>query len=299
MCIRDRNEKISLETLEFGLKVSQVVNIIQRKDEPLNCDNKLQLLMDDDSLKDEVYSLQIDVLENELNKLRAIRDNSTTPKAFDNNNESIETVKEQNKTLQTQLENTRQLLNNSTSNKDQYEEIVQTLLDKCELIVEANSILEIQENENVLLQELLQNRSLNEQVLEDLNVKLLEYIHSQEIELQQLLKSNTQLKKQLEIELANEDAQLEKIKDLETSVDKMYIARRSSSSVSSLTNEELLQFKTPRNSWLLTSPTSIKNLPGQQSETSINSKDSFQKFTTTTQGFQLNVVKTPNKRNDI
>lgn len=290
------DQKETLHTLEIGRLFKQWSThpILQKS--IINEQEKLNLFHSDMEMKELSYITQIKFLEMELNeyKLHHAKNKINKDELF----KELEFKTKENEKLSDQLASLTKVLNLPPTGDEDNEEklaILNTLLQKIADTMVLQHSLDQCVKENDLLEKLVKNQISNERELENMNSKLLDYINSQEQEVQNLLTNNSKLKTSLNEMTRLVESFSEKIQNLEDEVKHTSLRRHlshghtpstvSSSSVTTVVEGDD-KSTSARNSWL--SGTTQKTNTSYKNQASPSKQEKFHQAGS---GFQLNVIK--------
>lgn len=186
------DEEETLNTLNFGANMKLVKNSVHQNKSGFNAKKIIDLMVKDFNVEHTNYHSKIQLLENEIKVLRG--------KQREKENSPPSMLLAENNKLKAQVDSLSQLLNSDgkKAKDDEHSKIINTLMEKCEHVIQLQMKLDNERSRVAHLDSDLQFKVSREQALEAMNLKLLNQLQENENELRQVLTSNFDLKQDIE-----------------------------------------------------------------------------------------------------
>lgn len=217
-CNKEYQKENVIELLEFGNQLKDIETQVTANKFGLNPKKKMEIFQEHMKLKEDNYKSRLIMLKKELELLKTDTQNK------DLIDDKLKQKNEENTRLNEQLETLRTYLKGDDNSsidqtvKETTENIMQTLMDKCEHVAQLQLLLDDQKHRNFKLIEASKMNKAKIESLETMNFKLLDQINSQEQALTKVLTLNATIKDELSNFINISKTQEEKIKALEESI---------------------------------------------------------------------------------
>lgn len=223
----EHDHEETLNTLDFGANMTMVNNLVEQNISGLNSKVVQDLLLKNMSIKESNYISRIKLLENELKEAQ-----TKVRRELHEESGQKEEILMENKKLKVQLDSLSQLLKkpdmskHSGNNQEEQSDIVSTIIEKCEKIIELQMKLDREIAKNHSTTQELSYKNSKEEALEAMNMRLLEQLQANEEELKFMLISNSVMKDSMEKWSNVAATRLESIKVLENALKEFPLSRQ-------------------------------------------------------------------------
>lgn len=206
----------NINTLETGSQIARIFTHPIRSIEALHMKRKLDLFLEDFAVKEQNYLSLITSLKQEITVLKGSEHSSIGVEG------EVDNMKIENIKLKEQLDTISQLFHKFTredqASEDLNQEILSTLMTKCESVASLELNQDRQKRDFLRLQSQMEAQRAKLEVAETMNLRLLEHIDKQEKSINDLLTTNALMKTELEDHVKLSASRLDKMKTLEVTI---------------------------------------------------------------------------------